>query len=548
MRTIIISCFLLSFCLICSFECDAQNWEDELSKYGKFESEQINQDLIQELVEQGALNRSLMNLDMRFSYDIPSILISASNYTIGFRSIERYKMKALLQTHNMLTPTVAQVLSLEESEWNIMHDESMRYTAICYAAIKDHLNSEEAKLQIVENLHTLKFGDYQNSPVAKAYIKGEVTLEALLDESPILSLLEMGRAKNDEELYPYVEAFFDAAFSNTNIKCDLSRAGNIVTIVAQENIYTIDLDYVKYIPAYDIDGTIISEAESQDLFLVGKPFYSDLLQIAMQIGVDFGIDFFFDDIYEHAPPYVSSISDFIYPALAELCPLVRFDAGSSLFLVRLPKENYAFYTLGIGTSFDFHPNSGDRQLKILDGILSNAQFQEVELLTTKQKEECIAFLNAEKSSFNLKDEELNDLILFINRSVFSTLDELLQYVPNIKLEPDDMGFGLDYDFSSAKGNIEFKDVFPDFYAVLKEDFIPTLKYNEDERTISFTYNGAEHNVSPRNRYMFWFIKENLKATKSGKQIYEISFPGSWRPVHYYLTPGQKEKLTEIANR
>ena len=67
-------------------------------------------------------------------------------------------------------PRLNKLLTEDEISW-LSLPKSQRFSAIILATIQDHFDADSTKLQIVNNIQALNYGNLENNEIARSYIK-----------------------------------------------------------------------------------------------------------------------------------------------------------------------------------------------------------------------------------------------------------------------------------------------------------------------------------------------------------------------------------------
>lgn len=521
--------------------------EEYTREYGNYQAANINKELIKNMVKQGALDKDQWNvadaLESDKSHDIPSILLMAKDGAIGLPFMNRAELKTIFKENSISSPTLDYLLEIDTASWNRIPKE-LKYKAICLASIKDHLARDSTRRQIVDNLQRLGHGNFETNTVAQSYINGETSLPELFEELNIFTKIKGGIALNNNEIYRYVENFYNKAFSLQGVEVVINRQHNLVIIRDGENEHYININYLKEIDYeksnYNNDSTVIVY---RDTVKIDHSFYKKLLNPVKQIGVDHNTAMSYG-IYHLEPPFVYEIGAYDYNEIIAACPALAINI-EGLYLEQYPNDAY-HYSNDIGTSFPHYSYTPDQEVKIRNFEIGDAGYI---YSTTSEKKQFIAYLYEHYQAFGLTKENVAKIADEIKNNLVQNPDGLLAHLPNTKII-----IRTEY-FSISKGEYrplfteeknQFKDAYPALYRIIGEDFEATnFFYDNEEHKILFDYGKKQHTIDPGNKSMMAFILKNMRNTKSGKQLYPVSMFSTMEQHYYYLTPIQKKELSTL---
>lgn len=507
--------------------------QNEAEKSAKFKNEKppvADKELIQKMVDQGILDIEVYSvsnaLEGKELSDIPSLLIETSRKEKGFALMDKNEMKERFAACDLLTESLEKLLTLDDSEWNKI-DEYYRMDVIVLAIIKDHLSSQKAKKQIIENLDRLNYGNFIDSESGKSYLNGRIDLKSFLGTLPFLDELDIRTAKNEEDLFQQINTFFSTAFNSLSLDVKITKNKNVIVLESGIYVYYVDLLNMKE----KLKNPRGSEFE------INLQLYSYLLDYVKQISKDNNRSLSFK-LYRLGPPFTTRIIS--YSTIIEDHPDLKIDQ-EALYFYTTPFNNIIDEL--IGTSFSYHPknsfvweiNLGSFQLRASSGK---------EYVSTKTKNKFINYITEHHKEFGLNEKTLSSLVEELTTTIFPDKNTLLTYLPNRKLVFDDNGY-FKPTFPQDKNN-DFKNIFPHLYKVIGDDFQAiNFKYDPDANRIHFTYNGQQQTIRPGTENMVNFIEREFKKNTSGKQLYKVIYPQFPNTEYFYLTPQQKKDISEI---
>jgi len=534
---------LLRDASVVMFEKMAEEEQQNLEEYGEYNSSSTNIELIQKLVDLKAFNAEDYNIsgaiESNDSYDIPSILLLAINSDQGLPKMARDSIKQIFLELDILTENVEKVLELEDDVWNEMH-EVYRYESICLASIKDHLNSMKTKEMIVKNLKLQKLGEFDENNIAKDYINGLESIEHLLNETNVLTKLNKKIVTSNKEIYDEILYFFNIVFLDSDINLDISRQGNIVSLIQDELSYEIMMDQLKP-KTYERNSENEYIAIYNDTTEINEEFYEYLLKIVKQIGADNSSPFSYN-IFNLQPPLTTKIHENNYNGIIEILPFLNINIDALYFHKFAKEENDVFKY--IGTSYPYHPDDISwSQIKLGNLFIGD----NAEYVTSKEKIEFIDFIKRNKDDLGLEDEFVENLFFEINiNRLYNSESSFLSRIPNFIIEGSSYKFAKAEVFkTSVNEKYNLKDVYPSIASFFGQDFQPTnFTYDEKMSQIGFTYLGKKYSVNNDEKSMLNFIYQNMKVNKSGKRLY-LKSQGFRKVKYFYVKPSLKEELSEI---
>lgn len=528
-------------------ELAAEDSSQQLSKYGEYRPDSINKDIIQKLVDLGGFQQDEWSIKTALeggtNYDIPSILLLAKYTQKGLPSMDRSQTKTLLAKAGLLTPTVDQLLNLDENSWNKISSEN-RYSAICIASIKDHLDNTDTRQQIVNNLETLSLGYFADNSVAQSYLDGNATLADLIGEVDGLTRLDTGIATDNTDIYNYIKSFFEIALGKKAM--EFSKSDNLVNIHVGDQKYIIDINLLKeedYDNSnYDIEPAVIAY---YDTVAINKYFYDNLLTKIKQIGADTDAGLAYG-IYDLVTPIAYQVGKYAYSEIVNSLPFLA-PTEDAIYFQQFAKDDYSF-DANVGAGFPYHPEAYHSEINIGNFRVGDIDAG-VDFITSSQKKEFIDYLTQNYQSFNINKQTLDESISDIKSSLLAGSEELLQYLPNIKITVNNV-FEFtpksEYYPSFAEGRNDFKNAYYALHNVLQDDFIASnFRYDSENHDVLFTYEGKEYTVKPGDKSMLHFIRERVKKSDSGKQFFPVISWSTTTAEYYYMTPEQKAALSKL---
>ncbi len=526
--------------------------KETLEKFGEYKTEGINNDIVENLISQGALdleNYSIKSiLSDKVNIDIPSILLLPSYSGNLLRNMTQNEQKSILESAGIISPSIEKLFKHSVSDSTKITKESF-YDGICIAAIKDHMEKSETKLNIVNNLQLMGLLSESETNISRSYVDGTSSLSDLMSTIPQLIQLKQVIVTSDDEISNHVSNFYKKIFEAIKVEIGISQENNFIHLKDGNQNYSIninDLKNINYEQSYTDENQ--NEVIYNDSTFLNYIFYSKLLNPIKQIGSDHALGKSFN-IYKLIPPHTNLIDSESYDLLTNFYPFLKMD-NNPIFFQYVTSERYDLFTK-IGTSFSYHPDNFDNQITL--GEYEWGSFDGItEYITSDTKNAFIIFLNQNYESFSITKDQAKMKSDLIQSQLITNSDQLLNYLPNIKITVNTFFSETpksEYTPRFSNDRDDFKDAYPSLYRVIKDDFLASnFYYNETEHKVHFEYNGENHSVSPGDNNMIKIISMLMKESTSGKRLYPVNRFSSFsltEETYYYITPQQKNELSKI---
>jgi hypothetical protein len=522
-------------------------FQQERSKFGEYIRTSTNVDLIEKLIDLGALDRKeIYEYDKDNSYDVPSILAFGMTRKHRISRMNRDSLIILFEEVNILTPNLVRLLKMDQEKWAKV-PKWLRYKAICIASLKDLIESEKGKRQIVQNLIKLGYLINPKDVLVNDFINGKNSLVDLLDATNVLSRLDETMISSDDALYERVCAFFKIASKGIRQQIKLSRKSNLVIISDGKTKHNFDLNSLKQVDRKR--NKVLKQSNDvvyMDTTYANLKFYKILLDVVIQVETDnnspIGVN-----IYRLEP--ILSMNGFgeldlyVYSKILEIFPFLEIDIDALFFNYGLKEDiDSGKFT---GVSFPYHPSSYYKENQI--NLRAFSIVFDEHWWRTSEKDEFVGFVKTNLSEFELSNTDFEMIKSNIYQNLTHESHSLLQYIPNINIVVNSSGTRKkSYKPKFNDENNKFEDAFPILYDFFGEDFSgEEFYYNREEDRIYFRYLGLEHNIRRGgDASMMKFIFDNLNKAKAEKKIYlQSSYNG--RYSYIYMKPSLKKELGEI---
>ncbi|MEM9834946.1 MAG: hypothetical protein AAF828_00505 [Bacteroidota bacterium] len=400
----------------------------EQQEFGEYENRSINQDLLQKLVTDGVLDLEAYDvsyaLEQGESLDIPSILLLNKLSKKGFQFMSSAALLDVFEESEVLSPTLEFLLKEKSALWDSLPTDK-KFSAICLAAIKDHLNKAIIKQQVIENLHTMKYGDFADISLINSFVTGDLSYEELFNKVDNLQKLYQGYVYDDDELVQRIEDLFQLALKGHNLSYSSSRQDSILTIEVTKELYTFNINKLKDI---DYEQRVDGKYLPKDSTLINMSFYQTLLNTQKQIAADNKIDYSFS-IFALDPPFTYEVREYEYNELVSIIPELAIKINTVFLNSFMKDEHDSFRRLG--SSFPFHPDG--REVQISFPFMQTGDLREY--ITTSQKK---AFLKLAKNNdlgLTITEKNLNNLEERIFLSLYDDPYELIRAFDNYSFTP-----------------------------------------------------------------------------------------------------------------
>ena len=400
----------------------------ERDQYGDYQEYLIDKDIIQQLVDEKALDprtfRVRYALKNNCNYDVPNILMLGKGSRLGFAFMPRQEVLNIFTSCNIMGPTLEYLLTDDSILWDNLSTD-FKYNAICIAAIKDHLLKPRVRKQTVENLFTFKYIKSKNSLLDKAFINGDYSYSEYFNKVNVLQKLREGYLANDIEIYETLKEFFELAFHSDNISISYSMIDNLMKLKTESEIYEIDINDLKAGDYFDS-----SENSYGDSIIISEAFYSKPLNVLKQIATDNNKSKTYS-IYHLKAPFTDNFDVSEYSEVIEEYPQLNINIDA-FYLNTFSKYEWDWFN-GFGMSFPYHPSGPINHELQLPSLKLGDSDAESGFLTSQVKRDFFKFIELNDVGLNISDENLENLKIQSNNTLYKNPYEFICQIDHISL-------------------------------------------------------------------------------------------------------------------
>lgn len=522
-----------------------KQWDEEEKKineeYGKFTPSGANNRILQNLQNDGVLNAEDYRingiLEDKTNIDKTYILNLLLQKTLLIEDEPSNKIDSIFDKYDLNSPSIK--LILDNPSWKT-NPSSQNRDAILVAHSQDYLKQESTRKQIFKNLLSAHLLSEDAQSAGNEYINGKVGLETLISEMKQFHPLDQKTIVNDDQLIEVIRNFF------LKIKDEFS----LQVLKKGDNLSVSDGQYEHQMPlndfkTYDYKNSTSAESIYLDNIQIDLSFYQKLLPILKQVGADHNLNKTFS-IYNYEGIYHRNIETYAIEDITEIYPAI--DRPKSYLFLNIFEKDLGDPLYKFGVSFDHHPLSENEELYLKNPFIGDVDAG-INYISTPTKHTFIKYIKDNASNYNFNEEDLSLISSNIKKSLIRGSEELLTYLPNIKISVhkvlDDVSRS-NYTPKFDETRNDFKDAYPSFHDVFKNDFIAnSFVYDSENHKVKFIYQGKEQTINPGKYNMFNFIKENLKDAKSGKKLFFVKQLSPYKREYYYLTESEVTELRRI---
>lgn len=522
-----------------------EKWDEEEKRinqeFGEFIPAGLNNNILQNLQKDGYLNAEDYKvngiIEDKTNIDKTYILNLLLKKTLLIEEEPSNKIDSIFDVYDLNSPSIKLILKNPRWKYN---PSSQNKDAILVAYSQDYLKEEAARKLIFKNLLSAHLITQEAQSLGNEYINGKVGLETLISEMKQFHPLDQKTVVNDDQLVDEIRKFYLLVEDALPIKV-LKNGDNLIVSDGKYE-HQMPLNDFK---TYDYNNSTSSESIYLDTVNLDLSFYQKLLPFLKQIGADHNLNKTFS-IYTYDGIYHHNIEEYDIDDIAEIYPVI--DRPKSFLFLNTFEKGLGDPLYKFGVSFDFHPLSENEELYLDNPFIGDVDAG-IDYITTPAKLSFIKYMTDNAITYNLSKDDISEFSTNILNSLVNDSDELLNYLPNIKISVNrlyDKTSRSQYEPMFDEKKNDFKHAYPSFHEVLKDDFIATaFEYDTENHKVNFMYKGEAQTIDPGNQNMLDFIRENLKESKSGRKFFFIKQLSVIKKEYYYLTEVEATQLRQM---